>query len=139
MRELEVTRPRPFVLEDTRFWWDGVAEQRLLIQRCTACEELRHPPSPCCPACQSFEWDVVESTGRGVVHSFVVSHHPQHPAFDYPLTVVLVDLAEGTRLVAGYAGQSAEVRIGMAVRVDWVRDAGGTVLPVFVPEGGEVS
>lgn len=134
MRELGVARPRPFVLEDTRFWWEGAAEQRLLVQRCTSCEELRHPPAPCCPRCLSFDWDAIESTGRGVVHSHVVSHHPQHPAFEYPLVVVLVDLEEGVRLVAGYDGPSDAMRIGLPVRVDWVRDAEGVVLPVFVPD-----
>ncbi len=43
----------------------GRAQHRLLIQRCTGCGTLRHPPLPACPECRSFEWDTVESSGRG--------------------------------------------------------------------------
>jgi len=136
MRQVAGERPRPFVLEDTEFWWQAAAEGRLLIQRCGDCGDLRHPPSPSCPRCRSFAWDAVESAGRGTVHSFVVSHHPQHPAFSYPLTVVLVDLDEGTRLVAGFDGSADEVSIGLPVALDWIRDEAGTVLPVFRPAGG---
>lgn len=131
MKQVPGERPTPFVLEHTDFWWQGVADQRLLAQRCTECQALRHPPAPCCPRCRSFGWDSVELSGRGTVHSFVVSHHPQHPAFSYPHVVVLADLEEGTRLVAGFDGARDDVSIGMNVEIGWIRDDAGTVLPVF--------
>ena len=112
-------RPRPALTQDNRFFFDGAKEHKLLIQRCTACGTLRHPPRPACANCRSFEWDALEASGRGTIYSFVVNHYPQVPAFDYPLVVALVELEEGTRLVANVVGITPEtVAIGMPVVAD---------------------
>jgi uncharacterized OB-fold protein/acyl dehydratase len=109
-------RPRPPTTRDTQWWFDGCKEGKLLVQRCTACGTLRHPPGPACAECHSFEWDTVEASGRGTVYSFVVVDHPQVPSFDYPLPVVLVELEEGTRLVSNLVGVDVDdIEIGMAV------------------------
>nr|WP_203599488.1 MaoC family dehydratase N-terminal domain-containing protein [Streptomyces sp. SID10853] len=127
-------RPRPAVNRDNAFFFDGAKQHRLLIQRCTACSLLRHPPGPCCPECNSLEWDTVEASGRGVVHSFVVNHHPRHPAFDFPMAVAVVALAEGTRLIAGLTGVAPEdVEIDMPVVLDWLDADPDLTLPVFRP------
>ena len=78
-------RPRPSITLDNAFWFDGAREHRLLIQRCASCGALRHPPRPRCDRCGSYEWDALEASGRGIIYSYVVNHHPQVPAFDYPL------------------------------------------------------
>jgi 3-oxo-4,17-pregnadiene-20-carboxyl-CoA hydratase alpha subunit len=130
-------RPRPAVTHDNAFWFEGAKQGRLLIQRCTACGQLRHPPGPMCPACRSSEWDTVEASGRGTVYSFVVNHYPQVPAFDYPLVVALVELEEGTRLVADLVGVApSEVRVGIAVQAEFVEFDRDLTLPVFRPVGG---
>ncbi len=127
-------RPRPALTQDNAFFFEGAREGRLLIQRCSSCGTLRHPPLPACGACRSLEWNVVESSGRGVVYSFVVVHHPKVPAFEYPLPIVLVELEEGTRLVANIDGvEPSEVRIGMAVVADFVAFDEDLTLPVFRP------
>ncbi len=97
-------RPRPALTQDNRFFFDGAREGKLLIQRCTSCGTLRHPPRPACANCRSFEWDTQTASGRGTVYSYVVNHYPQVPAFDYPLVVALIELEEGTRLVADLSG-----------------------------------
>lgn len=127
-------RPRPALTHDNRFFFEGTRDGVLRIQRCRACGTPRHPPRPACAHCRSFEWDTVEASGRGRIFSFVVNHHPKVPAFDYPLVVALVELEEGTRLVANVSGISPdEVAIGMAVeaRVECLDD--DLALPVFVP------
>ncbi|HUF83687.1 MAG TPA: bifunctional MaoC family dehydratase N-terminal/OB-fold nucleic acid binding domain-containing protein [Acidimicrobiia bacterium] len=127
-------RPRPSLTQDNAFWFEGAKEHRLLIQRCTQCQELRHPPRPVCPECRSYEWDTVEASGRGTVYSYVVNHHPQVPAFDYPLPVGLIELDEGTRLVANLVGIDAtDVRVGMPVEVEWVEHDPDLTLPAFHP------
>ena len=72
-------RPRPAITQDNAFWFEGAREHKLLIQRCTSCGTLRHPPLPACGTCGSFEWDTVEASGRGTLYSFVVVHYPQVP------------------------------------------------------------
>ena len=135
-------RPRPAITLDMQFWFDGAKEGRLLIQRCASCGTLRHPPGPACGRCRSFEWDALEASGRGTVYSFVVNHYPQVPAFDYPLPVGLIELEEGTRLVADLVGiEPAEVRVGMPVQVEFVAVDDELTLPMFRPvaETAEVS
>lgn len=130
-------RPRPAVNRDNRFWFDAAREHRLVIQRCGSCGRLRHPPGPCCPACQSFDWDTVDASGRGRIHSFVVCHHPQIPSFDYPLVVALIELDEGVRLLANVAGIGpGEVEIGMPVVAEWVDHDPELALPAFRPAAG---
>jgi uncharacterized OB-fold protein len=127
-------RPRPAVTPDSAFWFEGARQGKLLVQRCTSCGRLRHPPAPSCRWCQSLDWEAVESSGRGTLYSFVVVHHPQVPAFDYPLVVGLVELEEGTRLVADVVDlEPDQVAIGMPVVVDLVAYDEELTLPVLRP------
>jgi uncharacterized protein len=128
-------RPRPALTQDNAFWFEGARQHRLLIQRCKQCGTLRHPPRPMCAECRSYEWEVVDASGRGTVYSFVVNHYPQAPAFDYPLAVGLIELEEGTRLVANVIGiDPGDIRIGMPVEVEWVDHDPDLTLPAFRPE-----
>jgi 3-oxo-4,17-pregnadiene-20-carboxyl-CoA hydratase alpha subunit len=127
-------RPRPALTQDNRFFFDGAKQHKLLIQRCSACGTLRHPPRPACANCRSFEWDPLEASGRGTIYSFTVNHYPQVPAFDYPLVVALVELEEGTRLVANVADITPEtVAIGMPVVATFEAFDDDLTLPVFRP------
>lgn len=123
-------RPRPALTRDNAWWFEAAREHRLLIQRCTSCGALRHPPGPMCPECRSLDWDTVEASGRGTVFSFVVNHYPQVAAFDYPLPIGLIQLEEGTRLVANLVG-TAEIRIGMPVTLVWEDHDEALSLPAF--------
>ena len=130
-------RPRPAVTPDNAFFFEGARRGELLVQRCVACGVLRHPPRPACPECQSLEWDTVRSSGRGAVFSYVVVHHPQVPSFDYPLPIAVVELEEGTRLVADLIGiDPAEVTIGMPVMAEMVAVDDELTLPMFRPADG---
>ena len=127
-------RPGPVLTRDNAFFFEGARLGKLLVQRCSSCGTLRHPPAPSCAACRSLEWEAVESCGRGVVYSFAVVHHPQVAGFEYPLVVALVELEEGTRLVADLEGAApADVRIGMAVEVGFAPLSPEIALPVFRP------
>ncbi len=128
-------RPRPALTQDNRFFFEGARDHKLLIQRCTNCGALRHPPRPACATCRSFDWDTVTASGRGTIYSYVVNHYPQVPAFDYPLVIALVELEEGTRLVANVAGITPEsVSIGMPVVAGFEDFDDELTLPVFRPD-----
>ena len=126
--------PQPGVSQDTQFFWDGLKDNRLLIQRCAACGALRHPPGPVCTACHSFEWDTVQASGRGQLYSYVVAHHPKHPAFDYPHAVGLIALEEGVRLVAPIVGiPPGAIEIGLELAAEFQHVEGEHRMPVFRP------
>jgi uncharacterized protein len=126
-------RPRPALTQDNTFWFEGARDHKLLIQRCASCGTLRHPPLPACAVCRSLDWDTVEASGRGVLYSFVVVHYPQVAAFDYPLPIGLVELEEGTRVVANIDGFApGELKIGQALQATFVDYDEELSLPVFV-------
>ncbi|MFI6003765.1 bifunctional MaoC family dehydratase N-terminal/OB-fold nucleic acid binding domain-containing protein [Streptomyces sp. NPDC051366] len=134
-------RPRPVVNRDNQGFWDGVADHKLLIQRCTSCATLRFPWLPGCNACASLDWDTVEASGAGTVFSYVVMHHPPFPAFTAhehaaapagPYAVALVELAEGVRMVSNITGVPYDkVRIGLPVQLEFLRVDEDLELPVF--------
>lgn len=119
---------------DNAWWWEGIDAGHLLIQKCTECGKLRHPPRPMCGACQSLAWEGVPSTGQGTVYSYVVMHHPPIPGYDFPLPVALIDLEEGTRIVSNVVGcDPSEVHIGMRVQAH-IEDVDDEMkLPLFRP------
>jgi uncharacterized OB-fold protein/acyl dehydratase len=129
-------RLRPTRGHDNAWWWEGVERGELRIQRCRNCQTLRHPPRPMCGACQSIEWDWIVSKGAGTVYSYVVLHHPPIPGYDFPLPVALIDLDEGTRLVANVAGcKPSDVHVGMRVQARIENADEEMKLPFFHPVG----
>jgi uncharacterized OB-fold protein/acyl dehydratase len=129
-------RPRPAVDRDTRFFWEGVEAGELRVQRCAGCGALRHPPGPMCPRCHATERAHVTASGRGVVHSHVVHHHPPIPGMGTPFVVALVELEEGVRMVGNLLDHPPEdVRIGMPVEVVFQEVDDGLTLPQWRPAG----
>lgn len=133
------SRPKASTTPDMQFFFDGLEEGRVQVQQCTQCLTRRHPPGPICPSCHSLQWSPVDIAGTGQIHSFIVVHYPQVPAFDYPLPVALIDLTgegeDGLRMVMNTDGlPSDQLEIGMPVRIE-VRDLGNdTMLPIAVVE-----
>jgi hypothetical protein len=85
-----------------------------------------------CPHCQSLAIDIVALSGRGTLYSYAVLHHPQHPAFDYPVLAALVDLDEGIRLLSELAGiEPGDIRIGMPLAAGFAPTADAMAVPVF--------
>ncbi len=119
---------------DNAWWWEAIDQGKLLIQRCKGCGTLRHPPRPMCGNCQSLEWDSVESSLEGEVYSYTEVSYPKFPGYPSPLLCGLIQLREGTRLVANIVGcDPADVRIGMKVKGRVERVDAKTVLPNFYP------
>ncbi len=130
----KVKRPMPGMSDDTRFFWEGARQRKLLIQRCKGCSSLRHPPGPVCPDCYSFEWDTLEASGRATLYSYVVMHYPVVAPFDHPNPIGLVELEEGTRLVAQLVGvDPATLHIGQPLQVEFEEFDGDLTLPQFRP------
>jgi uncharacterized protein len=133
-KEAMAPRPVPPRNQDNAFFWEGVDRGELLIQHCTSCGRLRHPPRPMCPNCQSLERDTVTSSGKGEVFSFIIPHYPQVPFFEYPYVVAVIALEEGTRLISNVIDiDPHDVQIGMPVEVKFVQVHDELTLPLFAP------
>jgi uncharacterized protein len=127
-------RPRPVVTRDTAFFFEAARQHRLLIQRCERCGRLQHPPSAACPHCGSLELGTTEASGHGQLFSYTVVHAPKAPGFTLPQLVGLVELEEGTRLVAELVDVEPEqAEIGMALELDFLELDPDLTLPAFRP------
>lgn len=118
-----VAKPLPVIDDDSRPYWDGAREHRLLIQRCGDCARAVFYPRSVCPHCGGLRLEWFEAAGTGTVHSYTVARRPAGPAFidDVPLVVALVELDEGVRLLSNVRARPEEMAIGARVRV-WFDD-----------------
>ena len=131
----EIPRPYPQPDRDTAPFWEAQNNHELKFQRCTPCVHVRYPVGPLCPECRSFEHEWITSSGRGTIASYTVVRQTTHPAFPAPYTVLLVEMAEGPRLIAQLrAPAETPVEIGAPVHIEW-EDGPKQSLPVFVLEG----
>lgn len=101
---------------DSRPWWEGLRQHRLLLQRCAGCQRTRAPFIPVCPSCGGCDANTVFASGHGTVYSRVVVHVPLSPGYEGPVpyTVATVELDEGPRLL-GHVEGDGRVRIGQRV------------------------
>jgi hypothetical protein len=125
----------PFANSDTKPFWDGCLEGRLLLQRCSACGAWRHPPSPICPVCLSDAHEWVASRGRGTVYTFTVVREPRkgwEKLVPYVLAVIVLE--EGPHVLSNVVNIAPEkVTVGMPVEVTFAELDGSTKLPLFQP------
>lgn len=121
----------PVVEVDDAFFWEGVARRELLLRRCATCFAFSHPPVPMCHRCHGVDWVSTPASGRGRVHTWIVSRHPTEDD-DAPRVVILVELEEGVRFVSNLQGVAVEdVRNDMAVELTFM-EVDGVLLPQFV-------
>jgi uncharacterized OB-fold protein len=125
-------RPRRGVDRDSAFFAEGLKRGKLLIQHCTTCGTLRHPPRPMCSKCNSFTWDAVEASRWGRIYSYATVHHRALPTLPHPTVVVLVELEEGVRMVGDLvdADKGPAPAIGQRVEAAILADPGDDMLLV---------
>ncbi|MFI2617984.1 Zn-ribbon domain-containing OB-fold protein [Streptomyces sp. NPDC018584] len=138
----------PTVDDDGAPFWHYAARGELRVQACAApgCAELRFPPRPCCPHCQSFDTTWRRMSGHGRIWSYVIPHPPLLPAYaaHAPYNTILVELADAPRirLVGNLVTtpdaplnsvDPAKLRIGAKVQVVF-GDVAGTTVPRWILE-----
>lgn len=130
--------PRPSYLSQP--YWDACRRNELVVQRCRACGQHIFIPQPACTRCLSGDLEWVRSSGRGTVYSYTVVWRPQQPAFDVPYTVAIVDMEEGWKTLTNIIDCPVEdVRVGMAVEVEFVAMSDEITLPMFRPVGAHTA
>ena len=85
-----------------------------------------------CPHCRSLEWDSLESSGEGTLHTFSVVHHPRVEGFPSPYIVGLIDLPEGIRFLSNVVEvQPRDLTIGMPMRITYAKISDEVTLPLL--------
>lgn len=134
--EKRVSPAAPEPDADSTFFWDGLKNKKLLIQRCSDCGHSRFPPMPRCPYCASAKSTTSEAAGEGTIYTWIVVHRAFDPAFadEVPFTLATVDLEEGARIVGRLEG--APPQFGMRVRATFFNHPDWTELR-FAPQGSK--
>jgi len=102
-------------------YWEGLRQNRLLVQRCSHCSTWQFGPEWICHHCHAFdpEWTEIEPLGR--IFSWERVWHPSHASLRQhgPYLAVLVEIphAGGVRMVGNLLGDPLQiVSIGATVR-----------------------
>jgi uncharacterized OB-fold protein len=140
-------RPKPATTHDNHWWFAAINDGVLYAQTCSDCDQVRFPTGPMCPACHSLKWDKVQLPMSGTIHSFVITHFPQVPSFDYPLPIVLVDMdpvagpgGDRVRLVMNTTDTDHEaLAIGARVRIEIRSVDADTKLPFAIVDSTDVT
>jgi uncharacterized OB-fold protein len=93
---------------------------RLMGSRCKRCGATAFPPRADCDACMSDDFEFVEVSGRGTLHTFTrIVAAPTGFEDVAPYTVGVVDLEEGGKALAWFGETISEddITIGMEVQV----------------------
>jgi uncharacterized OB-fold protein len=134
--ELMDAFPGVRVDHDNAAHYRGLAERRLLINRCDDCGTFHHPPRSVCPRCWSRAVTATDVSGRGTI-AMLTFHTPRPRRAtgdgEGPYPVVAIELAEqpGLRVAATIIGAAKEdIVLDAPVELAWVEREGRPV-PAF--------
>jgi len=113
--------PAPVPSDLDRPYWEGLREERLLIQRCKRCARFQWGPEWICHRCLNLDLGWTEVEARGFIYSHQRVWHPVHPALrgQGPYVIVLVTIAhaDDVRVVGNLLGDPLqELVIGAEVQ-----------------------
>ena len=94
-------KPSPVPDELSKPFWDACNEDRLVVQNCTECDRMQHPPRGTCGKCGSadhLDWRPV--SGRGRINGYCVQHDSRIVALkeEQPFNLVIIELADNPEI-----------------------------------------
>ena len=132
----EYQKPLPVPDEASQPFFAGAREERLMIQRCSACGTAMWPVKTRCINCLGPDLTWIQASGQGTLYSFALMHQVYHPGFadEVPYNLAEVDLAEGLRIITNIVGcPNDQLRIGMPLEVTFEAITPEITLPKFKP------
>ncbi|HEY8251484.1 MAG TPA: Zn-ribbon domain-containing OB-fold protein [Burkholderiales bacterium] len=118
--------PSPPVNPENRPFFDAAREGKLLLGKCSACQELHYYPRAVCPFC-SGKTELVAAKGTGKIYSYSVMRRVAEP---YAIAYVTLD--EGVTMLTNMVDCELDrLRIGDPVRLVFKAAEGGEMIPMF--------
>ena len=129
----------PVPTPDTKPFWDGCKEHKLMLPRCQECGKMHYYPRGQCPHCWSAKLTWEQTSGKATLYSYVINHRPA-PGFqdEAPYSIAVVELEEGPRMLTNIVGvpQTPEhLVLDMPVEVVFEEASEEITLPKFRPVG----
>jgi uncharacterized OB-fold protein len=111
-------------------YFEAAARGKLMLKKCTACNEVHHYPRALCPFCWSDKVEWVEAKGTGVIYTYSVTRR----GGPVPYCIAYVTLDEGVRMMTNIVDTDLDtIRIGQKVKVVFKKSEGGLSIPMFAP------
>jgi uncharacterized OB-fold protein len=129
-------KPDPLVNNWARPFWDGTREEKLLIQKCSDCEQYIFYPRMACPHCFSENIEWVEASGKGTIYAFTVveSNAPSPFLEDMPYVIAVIILEEGVRMLSNIVDCNPDdLQCDQSVEVTFEKMNDEFTLPKFKP------
>jgi uncharacterized OB-fold protein len=127
----------PVIEVDTEHFWKGAKDGKLFLKKCGDCGKTHYYPRRYCPSCWSENTAWLEASRKGTVYSYSVVHQNPAPPFKdlTPYAVVLVDLAEGPRMMVNWDFQMPldQLKCGLPVEVAFRKVTDELSLPIARP------
>ena len=126
----------PIITPETKHFWDGTKQHEIRLQQCVDCGIIYFPPRPFCPQCSSRSINLVVSSGKAKLYSYVISHLPA-PGFTPPFSIAVVELNEGPRMMTNIVdcNQTPEALIlDMPLVVVYEMRSDSITVPLFKPD-----
>ena len=124
-RKIPAPQPNP----ETKAFWDGAAQGKLLLKKCLACNQVHYYPRAICPFCGSDRTEWQQASGRGSIYSWSVMRRAEAP-----YAIAYVTLEEGVTMMTNIVDCDLDgIRIGQRVRVVFMPTEGGPPVPTFTP------
>lgn len=126
-------KPLPGIDNESRPYWEGAKQHKLLIQKCKDCGHHQHYPRALCTDCGSDAVELVEASGKGEIYTYTIARRTG-PAFadDVPYVPVIVQLEEGPKMISWVVTDDVDsVAIGQKVTVIFDDVTDEVTLPKF--------
>jgi len=116
-------------------FWSAANESKLVIQNCSKCDRLQHPPAQECGQCKggdNLEWKEMSGKGRiynyGVVHDCPIRLLQDDQPFN--VAVIMLDDDPGIQMYSHLPGTPVdEVPVGAEVEVVFEETTNGQKVP----------
>jgi uncharacterized protein len=125
--------PRQSIYVDTKPFWEGARDGKLILQYCKDSGRFQHYPRPVSiyTGSRNLEWR--EVSGRGEIYAVTVIRVPG-PGLDgrLPLIVATVQLEEAVRILGNVLdAEPNAAKIGQKVKLAWDRVTDDLRYPAF--------
>ena len=124
-RKIPAPEPNP----ETKAFWEGARQGKLLIKKCRACGEAHYYPRALCPFCGSDATEWLTAAGTGTLYSYSVMRRAE-----VPYAIAYVTLDEGPSMMTNLVDCDFDtLKIGQRMKVVFSPTDGGPPVPTFTP------
>ena len=120
--------PDPVLNVGDERYFEAAAQGKMLLKKCSDCNEVHHFPRGICPFCFSTNVDWTEAKGTGTIYSYSVTRR----AGPIPYCIAYVTLDEGISVLTNIVDCDLDtVRIGQKVKLTFKKSENGTAIAMF--------